>query len=113
MRTQPDACEIVFTAPDAGWLAQFTDALVADRLCAAAHRFPPIASTYWWRGEMRREVEHRASLHTRISLTDAVVSRIEQEHPYEVPGVAVLPIIGGNSAYLEWIIAETVAPDAP
>lgn len=109
----PDACDIVLTAPDGEWLARFTDALVADRLCAAAHRFPPIATTYWWRGELHREIEHRAHLHTRHSLSDAVVSRIEQEHTYEVPGVDVLPFVGGNPSYLEWIIAETVPPDTP
>ncbi|MFL6121596.1 divalent cation tolerance protein CutA [Actinophytocola sp.] len=40
---------------------------------------------YWWRDELRRRTEHWASLHTRRSLADAVVSRIEQEHPYASP----------------------------
>jgi len=36
-----------------------------------------------------------------------VINRIQRAHPYDVAGVAVLPFIGGNPAYLDWIIAET------
>lgn len=102
-----DACEIVLTAPDERWLTQFTDELVEERLCAAAHRFPAITTTYWWRGELNRKMECRASLHTRLSLADAVIDRVRRAHPYDVAGVVVLPVVGGNPAYLDWIIAET------
>lgn len=107
MTKRHEVCEVVLTAPDEEWLIRFTDAVVADRLCAAVHRFPAINAAYWWHGELQRTTEYRASLHTRSSLADAVVSRIRREHPYEVPGVVVLPVVGGNPAYLEWIIAET------
>lgn len=104
---EPDACEIILTAPDGQWLSRFTDALVEERLCAAAHRFPEITTTYWWQGELNRKTEWRASLHTRRTLADAVVERIRRAHPYDVAGIAVLPFVGGDPAYLDWIIAET------
>jgi periplasmic divalent cation tolerance protein len=107
---EPDACEVVLTAPDQTWLAQFTDALVADRLCAAAHRFSEIATTYWWQGELIRKTEYRASLHTRRSLAAVVIERIQRDHPYAVPGVVVLPLIAGDPAYLDWIETETRTP---
>lgn len=107
MTPQPDACEIVLTAPDPGWLAQFTNAILAERLCAAVHILPAITSTYWWHGELTQRQEWRASLHTRRSLADVVIARIQRDHPYEVPGVVVLPILSGNPAYLAWITTET------
>jgi len=103
----PEVCEIVLTAPDEGWLTRFGDALVEDRLCAAVHRFEPIATTYRWRGEIYRKREWRASLHTRRSLVAAIAERVVRDHPYEVPGLAVLPIVDGIPAYLAWIAAET------
>jgi periplasmic divalent cation tolerance protein len=109
MSQLPDACEVVFTAPDHTWLRQFTDALLADRLCAAAHHFPAIAASFWWHGEIRHRREYRASVHTRRDLAATVVERIRREHPYDVPGVIVLPITTGNPDYLEWIVSEARA----
>lgn len=107
MTTQDEPCEIVITAPDAAWLADFSRRLVADRLCAAAHNMSPIQATYWWQGQMHDATEARVSLHTRTALVSLVIERTNSEHPYEVPCVAVLPITGGNPAYIEWILRET------
>lgn len=108
MKSRFEACEVVITAPETEWLELFCQHLLADRLCAAVHIFSPIKSTYWWKGEMCHASEVRASLHTRVSLVSRIIERTEREHPYEVPCVAVLPIVDGNPAYLEWVAGETV-----
>lgn len=100
-------CEVVITAPDAAWLAEFCRQLVADGLCASAHNFDPIRSIYKWRGEIHDTTEARAALHTRRGLIGTIVDRTNSQHPYEVPDVSVLPIVGGNPAYLDWIMSET------
>ena len=41
----------------------------------------------------------------------AIVARAEQLHPYDVPCVIALPLVGGNPAYLRWIAEETTAAD--
>lgn len=107
MSTDPELCEVILTAPDPEWLNAFTDRLVADRLCAAAHNFAPIRTTYWWDGEMHTTAEGRAALHTRKNLVETIAERVKREHPYEVPGLAAMPIHGGNPDYLAWIAAET------
>lgn len=45
-------CEVVITAPDLGWLKDFSRALNKQRLCASAHSFTPVQSIYRWRGEI-------------------------------------------------------------
>jgi periplasmic divalent cation tolerance protein len=50
------------------------------------------------------------TLHTRAALVDAVVARVGELHPYEVPCVLALPVLGGNPAYLRWVVAETREP---
>lgn len=102
-------CEVVITAPDADWLAGFVRRLVEDRLCAAGHLYP-MRTVYRWQGELHDEDETRAALHTRVSLTPTIIERTNSEHPYEIPGLIVLPIVTGGPAYLEWIIASTREP---
>jgi periplasmic divalent cation tolerance protein len=100
-------CEVVVTAEDADWLAGFTRTLVEERLAACGHQLDAIRSVYRWQGTLHDEPEARVALHTRRSLVPAIVARTEQLHPYEVPCVIALPLVGGNPAYLEWIATET------
>lgn len=105
-----DFCEVIITAPDVDWLADFTRGLIEDRLCASGHVITPIRSLYRWRGEMNDKTEARVALHTRASLVPQIIERTMSEHPYEVPGLVTLPIEGGNPAYLQWIRDETQEP---
>ena len=50
------------------------------------------------------------ALHTR-GLVPAIVERTKARHPYQVPGIVALPIIGGCADYLAWIEQETRVPD--
>jgi len=56
--------------------------------------------------------EGRVSLHTSRGRVPEIVDRTKQEHPYEVPGVSVRPIDGGNPDYLAWIAEQTTADNA-
>ena len=103
----PEFCEVVITAADAGWLAGFTRSLVEERLAACGQLTEPIRSIYRWEGAVHDEREARVALHTRRSLVDAIVARAAAVHPYDVPCVLALPLVGGNPAYLAWLAAET------
>ena len=100
-------CEVVVTADDADWLAGFTRTLVEERLAACGHNLATIRSVYRWQGAVHDEPEARVALHTRRSLVPAIVARTEQLHPYDVPCVIALPLVGGSPAYLRWIGEET------
>jgi periplasmic divalent cation tolerance protein len=102
-----DICEVLITADDADWLAGFTRRLVEDRLAASGHVIPAIRSIYRWAGEIHDDREARVALHTRASLVDAITRRAGAEHPYDVPCVIALPVVGGNPAYAEWVRTET------
>src|SRR5687768_13192256 len=100
-------CEVVVTAADAGWLAGFTRGLVEERLAACGHLTEAIRSVYRWNGAVHDEPEARVALHTRRALVPAIVAKAGESHPYDVPCVIALPLVGGNPAYLRWIAAET------
>jgi periplasmic divalent cation tolerance protein len=102
-----ECCEVVVTAADADWLAGFTRRLVEERLAACGHLLGAVRSIYRWDGVVQDEAEARVGLHTRLSLVPAIVARARDLHPYDVPCVIALPLVGGNPAYLDWIVAET------
>lgn len=107
----PAVCEVVVTADDPEWLASFTRRLVEDRLVACGQVVTAVRSTYRWKGAVEEATEARVALHTRVELVDAVVERAAREHPYDVPCVLALPVLGGNPDYLAWVERETRAPD--
>ncbi len=101
------------TGPDPAWLAQIAARLVGDRLCACGQVTSPIRSVYRWRGEIVDETEARVALHTRRVLVPAVIGVVTESHPYELPGIIVLPIVDATPAYAQWIRDETTAPTDP
>ncbi|MGY1845827.1 MULTISPECIES: divalent-cation tolerance protein CutA [unclassified Blastococcus] len=103
-------CEVVVTAADADWLAGYTRTLVDERLAACGHHVTPIRSVYRWEGAVQDESEARVALHTRRALVPRIVARTRELHPYDVPCVIALPLVGGNPDYLRWIAAETDSP---
>jgi periplasmic divalent cation tolerance protein len=98
-----DLCEISITSPDAGWLADLVRELITMHLCASAHIVAPIRSIYQWDGGIEDTSEARAFVRSRTHHVDAIVRIVRARHPYRVPSVAVVPIIGGDPAYLDWM----------
>ena len=105
-----DVVEVVVTGPDADWLAGYARTLVEERLAACGHSLDAIRSIYRWEGAVHDEREARVALHTRRELVPAIVARTRELHPYDVPCVIALPLVGGDPAYLRWIVDETTAP---
>ena len=102
-----DICEVVITSDNAEWLAGFTRALVEERLAACGHIIAPIRAVYRWEGAIHDDVEARVGLHTRVDLVPAIVERTDRDHPYDIPCVLALPIVGGNPAYVQWVLDQT------
>lgn len=36
-----------------------------------------------------------------------VMQQVHDEHPYELPELLVVPVIGGSAKYLDWIASES------
>ncbi len=102
------ACVLLYiTASDEDEAGRIGRALVDERLAACANVIPGMRAIYRWQGAVQDEREAVLIVKTQESLADAATARIKVLHSYEVPCVVVLPISGGNEAFLEWIEAET------
>ena len=105
-----DVVEVTITAPDRDWLVDLCRQLVDARLASSAHVIHPIASIYRWEGEVQEATEARAFLRSRLEMLDELSAYVLARHPYDVPNISAVPIVGGNSAYLAWIRKETARP---
>lgn len=104
---QLECVEVVITAENAEWLANFTRSLVEERLVACGHNIAPIRAIYRWEGKVYDDAQARVGLHTRASLVGEIAARADRDHSDDVPCVIALPITGGHQEYLRWIYQET------
>jgi len=86
--------------------------LVEGRLAACVNILPGMVSHYWWQGAIERGEEVVMIVKTRASLVDRLCEAVKQAHAYTTPAIVVLPIEGGDPAYLGWLLAETAPPPA-
>lgn len=106
MAGQPDAVVVLVTVPEGAAARQLADELIRGRQVACVNIVPAVDSIFWWRGEMDTARESLLVVKTRASRLEAVVEMVKRRHPYEVPEVIALPVVGGNPDYLEWLASE-------
>ncbi|MGM1062074.1 divalent-cation tolerance protein CutA [Saccharothrix sp. Mg75] len=101
---------VVITTTDgedaAGSLAR---AVVEARLAACVQVSGPVRSVYRWDGEVRDDREWQLWIKTAYDRVDELTEFVKAHHPYDVPEVLALPVLGGNVDYLAWVTEETRA----
>ena len=100
------------TAPSAEAAKRLVRTLVERRLIACGTVIPAAISTYWWQGAVTEEEEVVVILKTTTARWAALAAALPALHPYEVPELVALPVVGGYRPYLEWLRAETGAAAA-
>jgi periplasmic divalent cation tolerance protein len=100
---------LYMTAANAEQAKAIGEALVRERLVACANILSPIASIYWWQGQVQHDTEAVLIAKTRADLVERVIARVKALHSYTVPCVVSLAIDDGNPDFLAWIEAETRA----
>jgi periplasmic divalent cation tolerance protein len=86
---------------------QLADKILTARKAACVNIIPTVSSQYWWQGKIEKSAEVMLVVKTRAALLDELITLVKQNHPYTVPEIIALPIIGGNPDYLAWLESET------
>jgi periplasmic divalent cation tolerance protein len=60
-------------------------------------------SVYRWQGEVEDAEEALLVVKTLRPQTAAIDAALRELHPYDVYELLVLPVTGGNEAYLSWM----------
>lgn len=80
---------------------------VERRLAACANIVGGVRSLYHWKGAIEVGDECLIVFKTRRALFGELSAQIAAHHPYETPCIVALPIVAGNTSYLQWISDET------
>ena len=81
--------------------------LLEERLVACVNIIDNMESIYWWSGELTEDTETVLIAKTREPLLDKLTQKVKSLHSYACPCIVALPVLGGNTSYLQWIKDET------
>jgi periplasmic divalent cation tolerance protein len=91
------------TCPDEASAAGIAQALLSEGLAACVNRLPGVHSTYFWDGRLQDDAEILLIIKTTDERLPALAERLTALHPYEVPELVAVPVVGGNERYLDWV----------
>lgn len=95
----------VVTIPrdEAGKLAK---GLVQERLAACVNMVPRIESVFWWDDKIQHDEEALLIIKTTQLKVEAMISYVQENHPYDVPEIITFSLAEGLPDYLNWVIDE-------
>jgi periplasmic divalent cation tolerance protein len=102
---------VLCTCPDQETAGRIAERLVGDRLAACVSLVPGLTSIYRWQGEVQRDAEVLLLIKTAAARLPALTATLRGLHPYEVPEIVALPIVGGLPDYLNWVSTCTQPQD--
>jgi len=92
----------ITTCADKESAKAIAELLVKNRLAACVQLFP-IESVYFWNGKTCENNEVALFIKSKTKLFDKIAAAIKENHSYEVPEIAQIPITNGLPEYLKWI----------
>jgi periplasmic divalent cation tolerance protein len=81
--------------------------LVAKNLAACVNILPALESVYEWEGRVEESSEALLVIKTTKGSLESLTSELVKAHPYDLPEVIALPVIGGHAPYMEWVRSMT------
>lgn len=103
MSRDDDIVLVISNAPDLLLAKRIAHVLVEDGLVACVNLGAPILSIYHWDGQIEGADEIPMWIKTTAGQQHAVVQALAKLHPYKVPEIIVVPVIGGSAPYLDWV----------
>ena len=94
---------VVFITTPAGEGEKIASLIVEKKLGACVNVVKDISSLYWWKGNIEKDSESLLVVKTSLEKLPQLTEEVKKVHPYTVPEIIALPIIGGNEDYLNWI----------
>lgn len=103
MQTVSKFTVVLVTAPNLKIARTLAKATLSAKLVACANIIPKIESHYWWRGKVESGTETLLVFKTQKNRLKPLEKLILAHHPYDTPEFIVLPLMGGNRHYLDWL----------
>ena len=102
-----DLVVILSNAPDMLLAKRIAHELVEHGAAACVNLGQPCLSIYAWQGAIESADEVPLTIKTTFARKDDVMKQLVDLHPYDVPEVLVLPVIGATDGYADWVRAQS------
>jgi len=81
--------------------------LVSRKLAACVNIIGNMKSIYHWEGKIETSDEIVLIAKTKKALVNELIESVKNLHSYKVPCIVAIPIIDGNTDFIQWIRNET------
>jgi periplasmic divalent cation tolerance protein len=98
---------VYITCPNLNIAHELARGSVQSRLAACANIIPGMSSIYKWEGVLQTDQETILILKTRSSLVESLTEWVTANHPYTIPCILQIPLLGGNESYIRWLKEQT------
>lgn len=112
-RNVPNCIVVLVTCPSRAAARRIARTLVTRRLAACVNVVPGIESTFRWQGKVDRCREVLLVIKTTRPRLAGLRRAVVGLHPYDVPEVIALPLVGGHPPYLTWVRRAVSRPSRP
>ena len=82
-------------------------ALVNERLAACVNVIGEVRSFCRWDGGVEEDAEILLVAKARAERSMELAARVQELHPYDLPEILELPVVGGSEGYLKWVEMES------
>ena len=97
------SCQIVLCPCPTRLEARRIGVALVEQGLAAAVNIVAADSIYRWQGRVEEKAEFLLLIKSGDHNYQAIEQAILDIHSYELPGIAVVPVVGGSAPYLEWM----------
>ncbi|MEK6823125.1 MAG: divalent-cation tolerance protein CutA [Nanoarchaeota archaeon] len=77
--------------------------VLVDKKLAACVHINAVESHYKWKNTIKMDKEFCVRATTTQARVVDCINEVRKEHPYELPAIIVLPIVGSNKPYADWV----------
>jgi periplasmic divalent cation tolerance protein len=98
---------VLVTCPDKESANKISSSLIEKKLAACVNTINNVESIFRWKGKIEKSSENLLIIKSKKRLLKKLITDVQQNHPYQLPEILALPIIGGSKAYIDWLNNET------
>jgi len=98
---------VMITCPSIDISDKIASSLTTKKLAACVNITADMKSIFRWEGKTEEATEKLLIIKSRKGLLPKIIQDTKMNHPYRVPEIIAIPIIGGSKDYLRWLKEET------
>ena len=94
---------VLSTFPGAEIARRISNQLVSERFAACANILPAVESIFRWNDKVESSNETLVFFKVSQNGQSAFQEKLRSLHPYDVPEIIFLQVVGGLPEYMQWV----------